>query len=420
MEENVAIELINVSKNYQIYDRARDRIKEAFSITRKKYYKEFNVISDVSLKIHRGEVLGIFGLNGAGKSTLLKMIAGVLTPTKGSVKVAGNINAMLELGGALNPELTGRQNINLNMDISGVDVGQRELLTKQIIDFAEIGPHIDQPVKTYSSGMSSRLGFGIATSTKPDILIVDEVLAVGDAIFQNKCFLRVRDLLKGGTTVVFVSHSVSLMTEFCSRAILLHNKKIVLDGDVREIGNIYQKVMFSDDQEKALNEIQRKLNERKEGEKLEIFDTDFDNSGVYENDYAKIFNSSVRDEHNKDVCLLVTGEGYSFEFDVEFKQKFKQVKISYELCDITGGRMPTLSKYKDDVIIKDIEVGSVYKVVNNFNNDLYYGQYNTIVMMEGVNLDGEHIDISVTNAKTKFTSSAPSSADGYVEVKKLD
>lgn len=420
MEENVAIELINVSKNYQIYDRARDRIKEAFSITRKKYYKEFNVISDVSLKIHRGEVLGIFGLNGAGKSTLLKMIAGVLTPTKGTVKVAGNINAMLELGGALNPELTGRQNINLNMDINGVDIGQRELLTKQIIDFAEIGPHIDQPVKTYSSGMSSRLGFGIATSTKPDILIVDEVLAVGDAIFQNKCFVKIRQLLKGGTTVIFVSHNVALMVEFCSRAILLHNRKIVLDGDVREIGNIYQKVIFSDDQEKALDEIQRKLNDRKEGEKLDIFDTDFDNSGVYENNYAKIFNSSVRDKHNKDVCLLVTGKDYSFEFDIEFKQKFKQVKISYELSDITGSRVPTLSKYKDDVVIKDIKTGSVYRVVNNFNNDLYYGHYNTIVIMEGVNLSGEHIDISVTNAKTKFTSSAPSSKDGYVEVRKLN
>lgn len=196
MRKNLAIKVDNVSKFYKIYNRARDRVKEAFNPLKKKYYNEHYVLENLNLEIEKGDVLGIFGLNGAGKSTLLKIIAGVVTPSKGRVTVSGSINAMLEVTGSLNPELTGTQNINFNLDLNRIKGEDRASITKDIVDFAEIGSYIEQPVKSYSSGMKARLGFGIATSIEPDILIVDEVLAVGDAVFQQKCFLRIRKLLE--------------------------------------------------------------------------------------------------------------------------------------------------------------------------------------------------------------------------------
>ena len=162
MRKNLAIKVDNVSKFYKIYNRARDRVKEAFNPFKKKYYNEHYVLENLNLEIEKGDVLGIFGLNGAGKSTLLKIIAGVVTPSKGRVTVSGSINAMLEVTGSLNPELTGTQNINFNFDLNRIKGEDRANITKDIVDFAEIGSYIEQPVKSYSSGMKARLGFGIA------------------------------------------------------------------------------------------------------------------------------------------------------------------------------------------------------------------------------------------------------------------
>ena len=420
MKKDIAIKLENVSKYYKMYNRVRDRVKETFSPTRKRYSKDFCAVKDINLEIKKGEVLGMFGLNGAGKSTILKMIAGVVTPTKGRVHVNGNINAMLEISGALNPELTGRQNIKFNLDLNGVEDSDRNRITKEIIDFAEIGEHIDQPVKNYSSGMGARLGFGIATSTKPEILIVDEVLAVGDSIFQSKCFMKIRSLLKGGTTVVFVSHNVDLMKEFCSRAILLHDRKIVMDGDVHEIVNIYQKVMFSSNQTEALTRIQQQKELLTRGEKLDIFDSDFDNSESYENDFVKIYNSIIIDKDNKDTCILETASNYSFEFDLEFKLLLKKVSISFELYDITTKLVNTLSRYNNSNEIVDINENDKYRIKNFFNNNLFYGEYTAKVIIEAVDMLDKTIDISILDAKTMFKSIAPNSGEGMLSFKKTN
>ena len=234
MHKDIAVKLINISKVYKLYDKPVDRLKESLLPLKKKYHKEFYALKNINLEIKKGEVLGIVGVNGAGKSTLLKIIAGVLTPTSGRITVNGKLNAILELSSGLKPERTGRENIKLNLQINGIEKDV-EKITQEIIEFADIGEHIDQSVKTYSSGMKARLGFGLATSTDPDILIVDEVLAVGDILFRRKCYGRIEKLFKDGKTVIFVSHSAQSVIEFCSRAILLYDREIILEGTPKKV-----------------------------------------------------------------------------------------------------------------------------------------------------------------------------------------
>ena len=193
MKNNIAVKFQNISKVYKLYNKPIDRLKESIHPFKKKYHKDFYALRDINLEIKKGEVLGIVGVNGAGKSTLLKIIAGVMTPTTGRVQIHGRVNAILELGSSLKAEMTGVENIRFNLQINGIEK-DKEKITKDIIEFADIGEYIEQPIKTYSSGMRARLGFGIATSTDPDVLIVDEVLAVGDVLFQRKCYAKIEKL----------------------------------------------------------------------------------------------------------------------------------------------------------------------------------------------------------------------------------
>ncbi|AJI56124.1 ABC transporter ATP-binding protein [Francisella philomiragia] len=368
MKKGIAIKLDNVSKYYKIYDRARDRVKEAFSPFRKKYYKEFCAVKDINLEIKKGEVLGIFGLNGAGKSTLLKMIAGVVTPSKGRVITHGHINAMLELTGSLNPELTGRQNIDFNLSLNGVADSEKPQVTKSIIDFAEIGDHLDQPVKSYSSGMGARLGFGIATSTKPEILIVDEVLAVGDVVFQNKCFIKIRELLKGGTTVVFVSHNISLMIEFCNRAILLYDREILFDGPSREIAHYYQKILFSNDRNRTIAELK--------GLPIEL---------AYKSDESSILSNinnenvivdqfSIYDTEGVETSFLETGCVYDVIIQIKFKKNYEKVRLKLNASDITGKQLNFLDSVAESLISNVYEHDS-YVFKTSFKNIVFIGKY---------------------------------------------
>ncbi|MBK2257731.1 ABC transporter ATP-binding protein [Francisella philomiragia] len=370
MKRNIAIKLTNVSKYYKIYDSARDRVKEAFSLSRKKYSKDFCAVKDVNLEINKGEVLGIFGLNGAGKSTLLKIIAGVVTPTSGRVNVNGQINAMLEITGSVNPELTGAQNIKYSLDLNKVNENERDQITREIIEFAEIGDYINQPVKNYSSGMTARLGFGIATAIKPEILIVDEVLAVGDAIFQNKCFVKIRQLLKGGTTVVFVSHNVSLMVEFCSRAIFLHNRQILLDDEPKRVAHYYQKALFSDDKERVIREIQI-LN----GDIVEEADSDVKDNFGRDLDNLLVSDLCIYDMSNNATSFLETGYEYILSMDVKFLNDYNKVKVDFDAQDITGKTLTLFNSFSEGNILEGIKSGDVFNISNIFKCVVYKGQY---------------------------------------------
>ncbi|MFN8517562.1 MAG: ABC transporter ATP-binding protein [Chloroflexia bacterium] len=230
----LAVSVAGLSKAYRLYRRPSDRLRELLW-PRRQRGKVFWALRDVSLAIPQGQVLGLIGPNGSGKSTLLQLIAGVLQPTSGAVAAHGRVTALLELGAGFNPEFTGRENIMLNATLLGLTEAEARAHTPEIIEFAGIGQFLDQPVKTYSSGMYVRLAFAIAVSVQPDILIVDEALAVGDAYFQQRCMRRMRQFRDEGKTIIFVSHDTAAVKALCDRAILLREGQIVDDGRPDEV-----------------------------------------------------------------------------------------------------------------------------------------------------------------------------------------
>lgn len=237
MDNVITIKQLN--KVYNLYDKPIDRMKEALSIRKKTYHKEHYSLKNVSLEVGKGETIGIIGSNGAGKSTLLKIITGVLTPTSGNICVKGKISALLELGAGFNSEYTGLENIYLNGIMMGYSEEQMREKVKSIIDFADIGEFVNQPVKTYSSGMFARLAFAVAINVEPDILIVDETLSVGDVRFQIKCMNKMHEMMKDGTTVLFVSHDMNAIRRFCSKVYWLHKGELISTGDTNQVVDNY-------------------------------------------------------------------------------------------------------------------------------------------------------------------------------------
>lgn len=230
MEKDIAIRLNHVSKVYRIYEKPQDRLKEALSLTHKRYSRDFYALNDVSLEIYRGDTVGFIGRNGAGKSTLLKLITGVATPTSGTIEHHGRIASLLELGAGFNPDMTGIENIFMNGTIMGFTPEQMEERLDDIVAFADIGDFIHQPVKTYSSGMFARVAFAVNAYVEPDILIVDEALSVGDAFFQTKCINRMKRMIDNGVTVLFVSHDISAVKNLCQRGVLMEKGQVQLDA----------------------------------------------------------------------------------------------------------------------------------------------------------------------------------------------
>lgn len=236
---NNAITLNGLTKCYTLYEKPSDRMKEVFSVSQKKYGVEKCVLNNISLSIETGTVVGIVGTNGAGKSTLLKLITGVLTPTSGEIKINGKIAALLELGTGFNPEFTGVKNIFLNGTMMGFSHSEMAQKLQNIVDFADIGDFIYQPVKTYSSGMFARLAFAVAINVEPDILIVDETLSVGDLRFQLKCMDKMKAMMDNGITVLFVSHDINAIRRLCTKAIWLKDGIVQIFGETNKVCDLY-------------------------------------------------------------------------------------------------------------------------------------------------------------------------------------
>src|SRR5688572_20337650 len=249
-----AIRVDAVSKQFRIYNRPVDRLKESLTRGRWKTHREFWALSNISFEVEAGTTTGIIGPNGSGKSTLLQIITGTLEPTHGKVWHDGRIAALLELGAGFNPEFTGIENIYMNSTLMGLSKSETERLLPEITSFAEIGDFVDQPLKTYSSGMYIRLAFATAIASSPDILIVDEALSVGDAVFQHRCTHRIKEMQESGTTILFVSHDPGAIRALCSRAVLLNGGRVEADGAPAEVLNRYQKVIMA--QEAAYAEAQ--------------------------------------------------------------------------------------------------------------------------------------------------------------------
>lgn len=255
MSSDIAIKVENLSKCYQIYDKPRDRLLQGIMprLQRligkkpKQYCREFWALKDVSFEVKKGETVGIIGKNGSGKSTLLQMICGTLTPTAGSIQTNGRVAALLELGAGFNPEFTGRENVYMNASILGLTKAEIDARFEEISSFADIGNFIDQPVKAYSSGMYVRLAFSVSISVEPDILIIDEALAVGDALFQKKCYTALNKLKQNGTTILFVSHDIWTVKSFTDKALLLNTGKQIDFGSSPDVCLNYNKLLFGND-----------------------------------------------------------------------------------------------------------------------------------------------------------------------------
>jgi lipopolysaccharide transport system ATP-binding protein len=253
--DDVTIKVEHISKCYQIYDSPRDRLKQFFvpqlarivGKTHKKYFREFWALEDVSFEVKKGETVGIIGRNGSGKSTLLQLICGTLTPTSGSIQTMGRIAALLELGSGFNPDFTGRENIYMNAAVLGLSENEVDARLSAILAFADIGAFIDQPIKTYSSGMVVRVAFATAVHVEPDILIIDEALAVGDTAFQQKCLNQIRRMQNSGVTILLVTHSSNTLVEYCDRGIFLKKGVLMLDGPCRETVKVYADYLVSEE-----------------------------------------------------------------------------------------------------------------------------------------------------------------------------
>ena len=298
--QQTTIKVENISKIYRIYDNPKERFLEVVHKGKKEYGKDHYALNDVSFEVKEGEILGIIGVNGSGKSTLLKIITGVLQPTKGSVTVNGRVSALLELGAGFNPDYTGVENIYFNGLIMGFSRKEMDEKVKGIIEFADIGEFINQPVKTYSSGMLVRLAYAVAVSIEPDILIVDEALAVGDVYFQMKSMSKMEELFRKGKTVIFVSHDTASVRKLCNTAIYLDKGKVIAKGTAKEVVDLYEakarEVMSNSTQFQQRDEVKKTHVNLLETEPIDHF--------IENKEYMKIVEHSREGNGKAKVCNL--------------------------------------------------------------------------------------------------------------------
>ncbi len=340
MDEGIVISLKNVSKSYNRYDRPVDRLREVFWSS-KNPTQAFWALREINLEIKKGETLGIIGRNGSGKSTLLQIIAHTLTATTGEISVKGRICALLELGSGFNPEFTGEQNVFLNGQILGLN--RQEIAAKfdEIKAFAEIGDFINQPVKTYSSGMFVRLAFSVAAYCNPQILIVDEALAVGDIFFQQKCFERIRSLQKSGVTIIYVSHDLGTVQSICDRALLMQDGSLEFDGDPTEAVNRYYSILgqyvAANTKSKSVNKTEKVFGSNIDTDKI-IKSTILNTNGLQRHGRQglELLAASVCDENNRDTLIVEMMNTLCFNLLVQANEKINVPNLGIHIYNRMG------------------------------------------------------------------------------------
>ncbi|TLS71831.1 ABC transporter ATP-binding protein [Aliarcobacter thereius] len=342
MNKNTAIKVQNLTKTYKLYDKPIDRLKESLHPLKKKYHKDFYALNDVSFEIKKGETVGIIGKNGSGKSTLLKIITGVLTPTSGRVNVHGKISAILELGAGFNHDMTGIENIYLNTSINGMNKQATNKIIDEIVEFAELGEHIHQPIKTYSSGMKARLAFGVAINVDPEILIVDEALSVGDVRFQQKCLRRMEEFKAQNKTILFVSHSTGMIERFCDRAVWIHEGNIRDIGDSELISKKYYSFMTYG-LETTINDSQKSTQEIKKTDSIKW--PSLDKCESFGEGGAKIVGVALVDEKNNFLSVLSGGEKVKLLFKIVAYEEIYSPIVGFIIKDKTGVRVTGTNSY---------------------------------------------------------------------------
>ncbi len=327
-KNELAVKVDGLTKSYKLYANPRDRLKESFNPFGKSYHKAFNALEDLSLEIPTGSTTGIIGRNGSGKSTLLQCICGIVTPTAGTVEVNGRIAALLELGAGFNPDFSGRDNIYINGAILGLEAGQIDARLEDILAFADIGEYIDQPVRTYSSGMFVRLAFSIAIHVDPEILVVDEALAVGDIQFQSRCFDKFHQFREQGITVIFVTHDLNMVTRYCDQAYLLGHGKIVGQGNPRAVVASYRKM-----------EVGYEPGETRGSDSDEEAKHLFDENPYevrYGDNRATIESGGIFDTNDDPVQTLDSGERYCIKMTVNFEDTITDPVFAFTIKDAKG------------------------------------------------------------------------------------
>lgn len=370
---DIAIKVESVSKIYKLYDKPIDRMKESLSLRKKNYGREHYALNNISFEIERGETVGIIGTNGSGKSTILKIITGVLNASKGNVIVNGRISALLELGAGFNQEYTGIQNIYLNGTMLGFTKEEIDAKVESILDFADIGDFINQPVKTYSSGMFVRLAFAVAINIEPEILIVDEALSVGDVFFQAKCYRKFEEFKKQGKTILFVSHDLGSIGKYCDRAILINKGTKLIEGGTKEVIDIYKKVLVN-----QLHDFKKSDDSNKYILQDEIWKESMNlnpNKVEYGSKLAEIIDFATVDKNGTITNNIVKGEPFTIKMKIIFNEIIQDPIFAFTIKDLKGTDITGTNTMLEKAHISISEIGEVKEAIFTQKMNLQGGEY---------------------------------------------
>lgn len=375
---DTVIEIKNITKIYNLYNKPSDRLKEAL-FSRKSRHTEFAALNDVSFDVCKGEILGIIGKNGSGKSTILKIITNVLTPTSGECIVKGKIAALLELGAGFNMEYTGIENIYLNGQMIGFSKEEMDKKLQDIIDFADIGEHIFQPVKTYSSGMFARLAFSVAISVDPDILIVDEALSVGDVFFQNKCYRRFEEFRDKGKTILFVTHDMGSVIRYCNRCVLLNAGKKVGEGKPQEMVDLYKRIMVGqwNESEEKNSTIENSIDSTNINVNRlwkEQISTNPDME-VYGDGRAEIIDFGIFSDSGIIGNNVYKGDYYTVKMKVRINDDNLNPIFAFKLRDVKGTELTGTNTMLEDIDTSHCKNGDIVTISFRQKQYLQPGQY---------------------------------------------
>ena len=398
-----AITVKDVTKIYKLYDKPIDRLKEALNPFHKEYHKKFYALNNLSFEVKKGETVGIIGTNGSGKSTILKIITGVLTPTTGEVEVNGVISALLELGAGFNMDYTGIENIYMNGTMMGFSKKEMDAKLQEILDFADIGDFVYQPVKTYSSGMFVRLAFALAINVEPEILIVDEALSVGDVFFQSKCYRRMEEIRQKGTTILMVTHDMGSIIKYCDKVVLLNKGNFVAEGAPGHMVDLYKKILAGQMEgleaakdvdsdfsgETAEKEQKEKTYQLPHGKLMKDSLTINRNRTEYGDGRAEIYDLGLFDQRGNLTNLLLKGEEFTIKEKIRFAAPIQSPIFTYTIKDKKGTDLTGTNTMFEGTDIKPVKAGDEYEVSFTQKMTLQGGEYLLSMSCTGFE-QGEH------------------------------
>lgn len=389
MEQKTAIRIEGLNKIYRLYDKPMDRMKEALGLSRSRRYREHYALKNVDMEIKQGETVGIIGTNGSGKSTILKIITGVLNPTTGNVEVEGRISALLELGAGFNMEYNGIENIYLNGTMIGFSKEEIDAKLQDILDFADIGDYVKQPVKTYSSGMFVRLAFAVAINIEPEILIVDEALSVGDVFFQAKCYHKFEEFKRMGKTILFVSHDLSSISKYCDRVVLLNKGEKLSEGSPKEMIDLYKQVLVGQfavsEEEEGTNLLNDEQIHAHAAKKAGTENNSKEEDGgtaaesmetlEYGNRQALITEYYITDETGMRTNAVIKGSPFSVHMKAEFFENLPAPIFACSIKNALGVELTGTNSMVEKAFLEPVQKGTVKEAIFTQKMSLQGGEY---------------------------------------------